>query len=176
LAKLKLVKKPDVYGGRCRYADFGFCTETERSYGMDKWFFNVPPLGFICTAWKEILTLDGHLPPHGWSVSSLPTPSDVVQGWSFAFDEPFDEAGRVASEALSCSVSCDPGRRTIQIVFGECSQWTDLIVSPHRNFLIGADPDRDMRLSTVFLLDVEGFPDLASHAEEMERRKKQLRL
>ena len=161
MAKLKLVKHRDAYAGRCYYRDFGVFTKTENPYAMDKWFFNVPPLGFICTASKEILNLDGHLPPHTWAATSLPALPEVVQGWSFAFDEVFDEAGRVASESLAYKVLCDPSQHIVQIVFGPGSEWTEVFVSPHHGLLVGADPDRGMVLSSVFLLDVDGFPDLA---------------
>lgn len=169
MAKLKLVDQTAVCSGVCRYADLGVYTKTDFPYAMNNCFFDIDTIGFRCTAWKQILTIDAHLPPHLWRTTDSLTIPCPIPGWSFAFAEQFDENG-IGHESSVYTVVCDLSQKSIQIIFGEPTQRYDVFVSPHRGFLIGADPERDMQLSTVLLLNVEGFPDISNSLAHPTRR------
>ena len=163
MAKMKIIEQPELYSGKCGYTDYCVYTETERCYGnspIDNWFFDIDRISFKCTSWKEILTLDGYLPHIRWTPVPFLTVPPAVQGHSVIVDEQFDEAVRTTSESLSYEVVCDPKRKIIQILFGEAEPAHLVVVRPHENFLVGVDRERGMVLSTVLLLDVQGFPRL----------------
>lgn len=161
MPRVSLVDNAGTALGSTSYDTYVISGETRHWYNQDKWQYVIDRMVFVCTAWKEILTVDGYLPHLRWRrVEKIDLPS-IAPNKGFVIEEPFDATGRTGGEALEYSTEWSPGQRIVHVRFGEQSKAEKVYISPHEGLLLGARLGPSLELSDLLFVDVEGLTQLA---------------
>ena len=158
MAHIAVTSNRGVAPGRCRYDTFCLWGETEHWYDQDAWLYTIDRLCFACTAWREVLTVDGYLPHTLWKQVDQVDLPETLEGQGFVIEERFEPGGRVASELSPYDVVWSPRQRIVHVRIACNNLAPKIYVSPHRGLLLGAAGSPNGILSDVIFADVMGLP------------------
>lgn len=158
MPRVSLVENAGTAPGSTCYDTYVISGETKHWYNQDKWQYVIDRMVLVCTAWKEILTVDGYLPHLRWRrVERIALPS-IIPNKGFVIEEPFDAAGRTGGEAIDYSTEWSPEQRIVHVRLGNEADLPKVYVSPHEGLILGARRNAPYELADILFVGVEGLP------------------